>query len=91
MHIIKGAKILRQMHESVAVANAVELFKLIFLSKSKAPEAAALLAKTLRRYSEHDLCAAFYYLREKKIMVSSRIYVILIVVTRYHMDECYEL
>ncbi|XP_047958329.1 uncharacterized protein LOC125203869 isoform X2 [Salvia hispanica] len=69
LHIIKGAKILRQMHESVAVANAVELFKLIFLSKSKAPEAAALLAKTLRRYSEHDLCAAFNYLREKKIMV----------------------
>lgn len=78
------------MHKSVAVANAVELFKLIFLSKSKAPEAAALLAKTLRRYSEHDLCAAFNYLREKKIMVS-RIYGILIVVTQHHMDECYEL
>ncbi|KAL1538122.1 hypothetical protein AAHA92_26902 [Salvia divinorum] len=69
LHIIKGAKILRQMHGSVAVANAVELFKLIFLSKSKAPEAAGLLAKTLRRYSEHDLCAAFNYLSEKKIMV----------------------
>ncbi|XP_042053544.1 uncharacterized protein LOC121798547 [Salvia splendens] len=69
LHINTGATILRQMHESVAVANAVELFKLIFLSKSKAPETPTLLAKTLRRYSEHDLCAAFNYLREKKIMI----------------------
>ncbi|XP_047960632.1 uncharacterized protein LOC125205627 isoform X1 [Salvia hispanica] len=69
LHINTGATILRQMHESVAVANAVELFKLIFLSKSKAPEAPTLLAETLRRYSEHDLCAAFNYLREKKIMI----------------------
>lgn len=58
------------MEESVAVANAGELFKLIFLSKSTSPEAPTLLAKTLRRYSEHDLFAAFNYLREKKIMVS---------------------
>ncbi|KAL1551739.1 hypothetical protein AAHA92_19540 [Salvia divinorum] len=69
LHIVTGATILRQMHESIAVANAVELFKLIFLSKSKAPEAPTLLAETLRRYSEHDLCAAFNYLREKKIMI----------------------
>ncbi|XP_057786718.1 uncharacterized protein LOC131004125 isoform X2 [Salvia miltiorrhiza] len=68
-HLHTGARILRQMHESVAVANAVELFKLIFLSKSKAPEAPTLLAETLRRYSEHDLCAAFNYLRERKIMI----------------------
>ncbi|CAA0814592.1 B-block binding subunit of TFIIIC [Striga hermonthica] len=59
----------RQMHESVAVANAAELFKLIFLSNSKAPEVPILLAETLRRYSEHDLFAAFNYLREKKIMI----------------------
>ncbi|PIN22319.1 hypothetical protein CDL12_04982 [Handroanthus impetiginosus] len=59
----------RRMHESVAIANAVELFKLIFLSNSKAPEVPTLLAKTLRRYSEHDLFAAFNYLREKKIMI----------------------
>lgn len=81
---------MRQMYESVAVANAAELFKLIFLSKSKAPEAPTLLAETLRRYSEHDLCAAFNYLREKKIMVS-RIHVLLMIVARNHMDEWYDL
>ncbi|KAL0441362.1 UNVERIFIED_CONTAM: hypothetical protein Sradi_0075100 [Sesamum radiatum] len=64
----KGASVSRRMHESVAIANAAELFKLIFLSKSTAPEVPALLAETLRRYSEHDLFAAFSYLREKKIM-----------------------
>ncbi|KAH6827918.1 hypothetical protein C2S53_014880 [Perilla frutescens var. hirtella] len=68
-HRSKNARISRQMHESVAVANAAELFKLIFLSKSTAPEAPTLLAETLRHYSEHDLYAAFNYLREKKIMV----------------------
>ncbi|KAL0341843.1 UNVERIFIED_CONTAM: hypothetical protein Scaly_1846900 [Sesamum calycinum] len=65
----KGASVSRRMHESVAIANAAELFKLIFLSKSTAPEVPALLAETLRRYSEHDLFAAFSYLREKKIMI----------------------
>ncbi|KAK6148741.1 hypothetical protein DH2020_016266 [Rehmannia glutinosa] len=64
-----GASACRQMHESVAIANATELFKLIFLSNSKAPEVPMLLAETLRRYSEHDLFAAFNYLREKKIMI----------------------
>ncbi|KAL3632952.1 hypothetical protein CASFOL_025936 [Castilleja foliolosa] len=59
----------RQMHESVAIANAAELLKLIFLSNSKAREVPRLLAETLRRYSEHDLFAAFNYLREKKIMI----------------------
>ncbi|KAH7865207.1 hypothetical protein Vadar_003673 [Vaccinium darrowii] len=59
----------RWAHESVAVSKAAELFKLIFLSTSTAPEVPNLLAETLRRYSEHDLFAAFNYLREKKIMV----------------------
>ncbi|KAL0354484.1 UNVERIFIED_CONTAM: hypothetical protein Sradi_3895300 [Sesamum radiatum] len=54
----KGASVSRRMHESVAIANAAELFKLIFLNKSTAPEVPALLAETLRRYSEHDLFAA---------------------------------
>lgn len=51
------------------MSNAVELFKLIFLNTSTAPEVPNLLAESLRRYSEHDLFAAFSYLREKKIMV----------------------
>ncbi|GFP90591.1 hypothetical protein PHJA_001203200 [Phtheirospermum japonicum] len=64
-----GGSACRLMHESVAIANAAELLKLIFLSNSKAPEVPMLLAETLRRYSEHDLFAAFNYLREKKIMI----------------------
>lgn len=59
----------RRVYGSVAVSNAVELFKLIFLSTSITPRASILLAETLRRYSQHDLFAAFSYLREKKIMI----------------------
>lgn len=65
----EGSSVSRWAHESVAVSNAAELFKLVFLSTSTAPEVPNLLAETLRRYSEHDLFAAFNYLREKKIMV----------------------
>lgn len=56
----------RRACESMAIANAVELLKVAFLSTSAAP---SLLAATLRRYSEHDLFAAFSYLKEKKFMV----------------------
>ncbi|KAK2965595.1 hypothetical protein RJ640_008436, partial [Escallonia rubra] len=65
----EGRGISRRACESLAVSNAAELFKLVFLSTSTAPEVPNLLAETLRRYSEHDLFAAFNYLREKKIMV----------------------
>ncbi|KAG9140998.1 hypothetical protein Leryth_012586 [Lithospermum erythrorhizon] len=65
----EGSSVNKTAYKSVAVSNAIELFKLIFLSTSTAPEAPALLAETLRRYSEHDLFAAFNYLREKKIMI----------------------
>ncbi|CAI8595722.1 unnamed protein product [Vicia faba] len=58
-----------QVYESLAVSNAVELFKLVFLSTATSPQAPNLLSDILRRYSEHDLLAAFNYLREKKIMV----------------------
>ncbi|XAR49896.1 hypothetical protein NMG60_11004070 [Bertholletia excelsa] len=67
-----GYNVCRQVYESLAVPNAAELFKLVFLSTSKAPEVANLLAETLRHYSEHDLFAAFSYLREKKIMVGGK-------------------
>ncbi|XP_021293853.1 uncharacterized protein LOC110423806 isoform X2 [Herrania umbratica] len=59
----------RHVHESLAVSNAVELFKLVFLSTSTAAPFPNLLAETLRRYSEHDLFAAFSYLRDRKIMI----------------------
>ncbi|XP_061338236.1 uncharacterized protein LOC133285090 isoform X2 [Gastrolobium bilobum] len=63
------ANVYGQVYESLAVSNAVELFKLVFLSTSTGPQAPNLLADILRRYSEHDLFAAFNYLKEKKIMV----------------------
>ncbi|XP_002521337.2 uncharacterized protein LOC8284661 isoform X1 [Ricinus communis] len=58
-----------QVHKSLAVSNAVELLKLVFLSTSATPELQNHLAETLRRYSEHDIFAAFSYLREKKVMI----------------------
>ncbi|PHU01543.1 hypothetical protein BC332_31330 [Capsicum chinense] len=36
---------------------------------SKSPLVPTLLAETLRRYSEHDLFAAFNYLRDKKFLI----------------------
>lgn len=59
----------REVHKSLAISNAVELFKLIFLSTSTASTVPDMLAGILRCYSEHDLFAAFKYLREKKFMV----------------------
>ncbi|XWS20082.1 hypothetical protein CRYUN_Cryun31cG0071000 [Craigia yunnanensis] len=64
-----GNGIGRQVHKSLAVSNAVELFKLVFLSTSTAPPFPNLLAETLRHYSEHDLFAAFSFLRDRKIMI----------------------
>lgn len=68
----EGVDVSRRAYKSLAVSNAVELFKLVFLSTSTAPVVPNLLAETLRRYSEHDLFAAFNYLREAKIMVNTR-------------------
>ncbi|XP_042492351.1 uncharacterized protein LOC122071928 [Macadamia integrifolia] len=65
----EGTSICRKAFESLAISNAAELLKLVFLSTSTAPEVPNLLAETLRRYSQHDLFAAFSYLRQKKIMV----------------------
>lgn len=59
------------IYESLAVSNAAELFKLIFLNTSSAPRVSNILAESLRHYSEHDLFAAFSYLRERKILVSA--------------------
>lgn len=64
------------MYKSVAISNAVELFKLIFLSTSTAPAVPNRLAKILRHYSEHDLFAAFNYLRERRFMVRLFIFIL---------------
>ncbi|KAI5336749.1 hypothetical protein L3X38_016017 [Prunus dulcis] len=67
--LLHGVNVSTQVYKSLAVSNAVELFKLVFLSISTAPEVPNLLAEILRRYSECDLFAAFNYLRDRKIMV----------------------
>ncbi|KAE9605165.1 hypothetical protein Lalb_Chr10g0094381 [Lupinus albus] len=69
-YLNERADVYGQVSESLAISNAVELFKLVFLSTSTGPPAPNLLADILRRYSEHDLFAAFNYLKEKKIMVN---------------------
>ncbi|XP_058005098.1 uncharacterized protein LOC110664370 isoform X2 [Hevea brasiliensis] len=65
----EGTFVSTQVHKSLAVSNAVELLKLVFLCTSGAPDLQNHLAETLRRYSERDLFAAFSYLRDKKIMI----------------------
>ncbi|KAK6911873.1 hypothetical protein RJ641_023966, partial [Dillenia turbinata] len=65
----EGACLSQHVYKSLAVSNAVELYKLIFLSSSTTPAVSSLLAETLRHYSERDLFAAFSYLREKKVMI----------------------
>ncbi|KAF6147295.1 hypothetical protein GIB67_009778 [Kingdonia uniflora] len=59
----------RRAYESLAVANSVELLKLVFLSTPMSSDAPNLAIETLRHYSEHDIFTAFNFLREKKIMV----------------------
>ncbi|XP_021750753.1 uncharacterized protein LOC110716442 isoform X1 [Chenopodium quinoa] len=71
MHLKEGVSIIKRMNQSLAVSCAVELFKLVFLTNSKAAEMPNLLAETLCCYSEHDLFSAFDYLRQKKILVGS--------------------
>ncbi|XP_021860398.1 uncharacterized protein [Spinacia oleracea] len=71
MHLKEGVSITRRMNQSLPVSCAVELFKLVFLTNSKAAEMPNLLAETLCCYSEHDLFSAFDYLRQKKILVGS--------------------
>ncbi|KFK36232.1 hypothetical protein AALP_AA4G095200 [Arabis alpina] len=58
-----------QVRKSLAVATAVELLKLVFLSMPTAPGMPNLLEDTLRRYSERDLFTAYSYLRDKKFLV----------------------
>uniref|UniRef100_A0A0E0CNS9 B-block binding subunit of TFIIIC domain-containing protein n=1 Tax=Oryza meridionalis TaxID=40149 RepID=A0A0E0CNS9_9ORYZ len=60
----------RDVCRSLAVANALELLKLAFLSTSSGPEVQASLAATLQLYSETEIFTAFSFLREKKFMVT---------------------
>uniref|UniRef100_A0A0D9VIM8 Uncharacterized protein n=1 Tax=Leersia perrieri TaxID=77586 RepID=A0A0D9VIM8_9ORYZ len=60
----------RDVCRSLAVANAIELLKLAFLSTSSGPEVQASLATTLQLYSETEIFTAFSFLREKNFMVT---------------------
>ncbi|XP_006647563.1 uncharacterized protein LOC102699931 [Oryza brachyantha] len=60
----------RDVCRSLAVANALELLKLTFLSTSSGPEVQASLAATLQLYSETEIFTAFSFLREKNFMVT---------------------
>ncbi|CAM0906676.1 unnamed protein product [Alopecurus aequalis] len=56
--------------KSLAVANAIELLKLVFLSTSSGSEVQASLMATLQLYSECEIVTAFSFLNEKKFTVS---------------------
>ncbi|XP_020525318.1 uncharacterized protein LOC18437646 isoform X2 [Amborella trichopoda] len=57
---------------SLAVANAVELIKLVFLNSSATTEVPNLLVDSLRRFNEKDIFAAFNYLKAQKFVVPGR-------------------
>ncbi|CAM0945131.1 unnamed protein product [Alopecurus aequalis] len=60
----------RDRCKSLAVANAIELLKLVFLSTSSGSEVQASLTATLQLYSESEIVSAFSFLNEKKFTVS---------------------
>ena len=66
----KVIKVNRDGCKSLAVANAIELLKLVFLSTSSGSEVQASLTATLQLYSESEIVAAFSFLNEKKFTVS---------------------
>ncbi|XP_062222673.1 uncharacterized protein LOC133921705 isoform X2 [Phragmites australis] len=60
----------RDLCKSLAVANALELLKLVFLSTSSGSDVQASLAATLQLYSESEIFTAFSFLKEKNYMVT---------------------
>ncbi|KAM0848652.1 hypothetical protein ACQ4PT_054246 [Festuca glaucescens] len=66
----KVIKVNRDGCKSLAVANAIELLKLVFLSISSGSEVQASLTATLQLYSESEIVTAFSFLSEKKFTVS---------------------
>ncbi|KAG8079854.1 hypothetical protein GUJ93_ZPchr0007g3027 [Zizania palustris] len=60
----------RDVSKSLAVANALELLKVIFLSTPSGSEVQASLKATFQLYSEREMFTAFSFLREKNFMVT---------------------
>ncbi|OEL15716.1 hypothetical protein BAE44_0023265, partial [Dichanthelium oligosanthes] len=59
----------RGIRKSLPVANALELLKLVFLSRSSGSDVQASLAATLQLYSESEIFAAVSHLKEKNFLV----------------------
>ncbi|KAF8768861.1 hypothetical protein HU200_007425 [Digitaria exilis] len=60
----------RGVRKSLPVANALELLKLVFLSRSSGPDVQTSLAATLQLYSESEIFAAVSLLKEKGFLVT---------------------
>ncbi|TKW40477.1 hypothetical protein SEVIR_1G248400v4 [Setaria viridis] len=60
----------RGLRESLPVANALELLKLVFLSRSSGSDVQASLAATLQLYSESEIFTAVSLLKEKNFLVT---------------------
>ena len=60
----------RGVRKSLPVANALELLKLVFLSRSSGSDVQASLAATLQLYSESEIFTAVSLLKEKNFLVS---------------------
>ncbi|XP_028554557.1 uncharacterized protein LOC110091869 isoform X2 [Dendrobium catenatum] len=67
--MFRGNNGLSQIYKSLSISNAIELIKVVFLSCSKSPRVQNLLARTLQKYPQGDIFAAFSYLREKNYLV----------------------
>lgn len=60
----------RDVCKSLAVANALELLKMVYLSTSSGPEVQASLTATFKLYSEREIFTAFCFLRDRNFTVS---------------------
>ncbi|KAJ1280066.1 hypothetical protein BS78_04G203900 [Paspalum vaginatum] len=60
----------RGIWKSLPVANALELLKLVFLSKSSGSDVQASLAATLQLYSESEIFTAVSFLKEKHFLAT---------------------
>ncbi|PKU70118.1 hypothetical protein MA16_Dca020607 [Dendrobium catenatum] len=67
--MFRGNNGLSQIYKSLSISNAIELIKVVFLSCSKSPRVQNLLARTLQKYPQGDIFAAFSYLREKNYLI----------------------
>uniref|UniRef100_A0A0E0CJQ2 Uncharacterized protein n=1 Tax=Oryza meridionalis TaxID=40149 RepID=A0A0E0CJQ2_9ORYZ len=60
----------RGVCKSLAIANALELLKVFFLSSSSGSEVQAALTATFQLYSEREILTAVSFLREKNFLVT---------------------